>query len=152
MPIWTSKSRRNWLPEGRKQRLRKNFGSKLKDATLMEFRSICKGWFRSNPNDRVAESIIPSSSNSSNDSNQERSMSNYLIRTPHSRRSPSPSASKNTSPGSRASLDRSFVDVLVNSHYVSPPRSPAKILGNTLKRHLNLVNCFSKNIIYNHWI
>ena len=40
---------------------RRNFRSKLKDCTLVEYRSICREWLSSNLNGRVTESSTPSS-------------------------------------------------------------------------------------------
>ena len=70
----------------------KNFRSKLKDTTLVEFRSICRVWLRSNPNDWVTESTT---SSRSNDSNQQHSRQNSLTRKQNSQRSPAPSVSRN---------------------------------------------------------
>ena len=113
---------------------RRNFRSKLKDCTLVEFRSICREWLSSNPNGRVTESSTPSS-HLTNDSNQERSRPNSpATRMPNSRRSPSPSASSKQTPGTSASPDRSFVDVVINPGYVSPPRSPVRAPKKPIQR------------------
>ena len=82
----------------------------------------------------VTESSPPSS-HLTNDSNQERSRPNSpATRMPNSRRSPSPSASSKQSPGTSASPDRSFVDVVINPGYVSPPRSPVRVPKKPIQR------------------
>ena len=134
--ILSMKTKTNLLDNhvGARRWARWNFRFKLKDCTLVEYRSIWREWLSSKLNGRVTESSTPSS-HLTNDSNQKRSRPNSTaIRMPNSRRSPSPSASSKQSPGTSASPDRFFVEVVINPGYLSPPRSPVKVPKEPIQR------------------
>ena len=112
----------------------RNFRSKLKDCTLVEFRSIvgnglARTQMAGSLNLPLRRHTWPMTATRNGAGHK-----SWATRMPNSQRSPSPSVSSKQSTGTSASPDRSFVDVVINPGYVSPPRSPVRAQKKPIQR------------------